>query len=123
MPFFKVRLPAVPLLLLRRSSALALVIAATVVTLAHWLWLLFTVPHSPSVVLHYNIYFGIDRLGGWREIFILPLLSTALLAANLLAAIWLIRRDRWLAYGLLWAALVVACLLMLINVMVRWQFP
>lgn len=119
----KVRVQAMAMLLLRRPLALWLIILATIITLAHWLLLIITInTKAPTVVLHYNIYFGIDRLGNWRQAFNLPLISTIILLVDWMAAVWLTRRDRWLAYGLLWAGLVVSALALVISAMVRWQY-
>lgn len=119
----KVRLQAVAMLLLRRPPALVLVILATIITLAHWILLIITIDTQvPAVVLHYNIYFGIDQLGSWRQAFNLPLISTVILLIDWLVAIWLMRRDHWLAYGLLWVGMVVSALALVISAMVRWQY-
>jgi len=54
--------------------------------------------------LHYNIYFGIDLLGPWYRVFLLPLIGFAFLAVNFLAGAAIYRRERILSYFLATAA-------------------
>ena len=50
--------------------------------------------------LHYNIYFGIDLLGPWYQIFLLPILGLIFLLINFLFGMAVYRRELILSYFL-----------------------
>jgi len=54
-----------------------------------------------SIPLHYNLYFGIDLLGKWYAIFVLPLFGLLVIIINNLIAYLLFNRERLLSYFLL----------------------
>lgn len=58
---------------------------------------------SDAVVLHYTIYFGIDRMGAWWQLYLMPLAGTLLIMGNGMLG-WLFRRQDALP-GLLLAGL------------------
>lgn len=43
-------------------------------------------PTDGLLVLHYNVYFGVDIQGVWWQVFILPIASTLFLSAHLFLA-------------------------------------
>lgn len=49
------------------------------------------------IPLHYNIYFGVDRFGSWKQIFIIPILGLTLLLLNLFFQTMIFRREKLLA--------------------------
>ncbi|OGY47236.1 MAG: hypothetical protein A3J62_03535 [Candidatus Buchananbacteria bacterium RIFCSPHIGHO2_02_FULL_38_8] len=59
---------------------------------------------SDLIPLHYNIYFGIDLLGYWYEIFLLPIFGLLVLLANFILGLPLFSRERILAYFLIGAS-------------------
>lgn len=68
------------------------------------LLLFFIRPREAPVVLHYNVYFGVDLLGAWWQAYLLPLGGTLLLLAHLVLARFFYRqKDRIAAYLLLLA--------------------
>jgi len=52
----------------------------------------------PFIPLHYNIYLGVDRLGPWDQIFVLPILGFCLFLFNLLIQTMAFRREKLLAF-------------------------
>ena len=44
----------------------------------------FIKPVDFPIILHYNVYFGVDTLGGWKQVFVLPLMGFILFIINLL---------------------------------------
>ena len=61
-----------------------------------------------DIILHYNVYFGVDSLGNWRQVFILPIIGLVILALNaVLAAYFYIRKERIASYILLLTAFMV----------------
>lgn len=58
-----------------------------VFNIANWaILLIFVKPVDFSVILHYNVYFGVDVVGDWRKIFFLPALGLFLFFLNLFLA-------------------------------------
>jgi len=51
------------------------------------------VPESASLVVHYTTTFGIDALGSWRDLAMLPLSGTVLLLINVVLAWFLTRAE------------------------------
>lgn len=59
-----------------------------VVNLAIWIGLkVFIKPVDLPIILHYNVYFGVDMLGNWTQVFILPVLGLILFLINFSLAI------------------------------------
>jgi hypothetical protein len=63
----------------------------------------FTRPSKGLSVLHYNVYFGVDLLGAWWQVFLLPGVSLLFVLANLVLAerLYTVKRERFAAYLLL----------------------
>jgi len=63
--------------------------------------------------LHYNIYFGVDFIGRWYEIFIMPLIGTFFIAINFILADIIYLRDKITSYFLTGAGAFIQILLLL----------
>lgn len=110
-------------LLLRRPAAAALFAYAGLAVAAHWALVLATADYAdPATVLHYNAYFGIDRVGTWRDALVAPAAATVIWLGDAAAAAWLMRRDHWLAQGVVLAGAVAVTLLLAVTAAVRYQF-
>ena len=57
-------------------------------------------PSADPITLHYNIYFGPDLIGGWREAYIRPVFGLCLILANFGAAWYFFGRQKILSYAL-----------------------
>ncbi|MFC1687843.1 hypothetical protein ACFL0L_04660 [Patescibacteria group bacterium] len=69
------------------KTTLPLFISSAVVFLAHLAILVIRVkPTQLPVPLHYNIFFGIDLVGDWWFLYLLPALGMVLLLMNALIA-------------------------------------
>ena len=64
-------------------------------------------PRADNTVLHYNVYFGIDLLGPWYNVFFLPLIGIGLTLINAVMAASIWRWDRIASYLLAIGAMVV----------------
>lgn len=53
-------------------------------------------PSEALVILRYNVYFGIDVLASWWQIYLLPLLSSIFLVGNVFFARRFLRSGEWL---------------------------
>jgi hypothetical protein len=58
-------------------------------------WYLYQNISSDLIVLHYNVLFGIDKVGNPQEIFVLPLLSLAVFILNTLLSISFFRKKHF----------------------------
>jgi hypothetical protein len=50
------------------------------------------------VILHYNVYFGVDAIGNWKNLFFMPLLAAGLLFLNLVLSRFFYYKERLLSY-------------------------
>ncbi|MFH1564683.1 MAG: hypothetical protein ABIC82_02415 [bacterium] len=73
----------------------------------------FLAGQEESIILHYNIYFGIDKIGDWTNIYYLPLIGLAILFINLLGGYLLYQKDKLISYFFLSVAFLVQILLIL----------
>ena len=67
-------------------------------------WALFLfkrVERDPLAVLHYNIYAGIDALGSWQWLYLLPAIFLLIAALDFWLAVLLWTKARVLSYFLL----------------------
>lgn len=53
-------------------------------------------PSEASVILRYNVYFGIDILASWWQVYLLPLLSIIFLIGNVFFAKRFLTSGEWL---------------------------
>ncbi|MFW0862297.1 MAG: hypothetical protein ACKKL6_01810 [Candidatus Komeilibacteria bacterium] len=84
---------------------------ALIVNILLWLWLVIYIqPSTDSLVLHYNIYFGIDQLGSGLKLYLMPLFGLIILAINLLLVLSG-QADKKLANYSSWISLIVQVLL------------
>ncbi|MFH0854275.1 MAG: hypothetical protein V1891_02175 [bacterium] len=51
-----------------------------------------------QLFLHYNIYFGIDWIGSWYEIYLYPLAGLSIIIINYIFAIFFYSRDKMISY-------------------------
>lgn len=73
----------------------------------------FLAGQTESIILHYNIYFGIDEIGNWTNIYYLPLIGIIILSVNLLGGYLFYQKDKLLSYFFLGSALFAQILLIL----------
>ena len=77
-----------------------------------WAALLLTVQKSDQpIILHYNIYFGVDAGGDWRNVYLMPAFSLALLLANLILSRFFYYKERMASYIFAAIALLVQLLM------------
>ena len=94
-----------------------LVFFSALVNLIDWLALRFFLRSGENfIILHYNVYFGVDWRGLPKEAFFLPFIGLILLAINFLTAFYFYaRKERIAAYLILMTALM-AQLILLISI-------
>ncbi len=86
------------------KTVLAMAVLALLALAGSWL-LIAAVPRplaeDPFVVLHYTVYFGIQRLGEWSTLFWFPSVGSVVMILHIIAAYALYDRDRFLSYILM----------------------
>ena len=91
-------------------------VLAILADLALWIFIWFVVQHTDRpIILHYNVYFGVDSIGNWRNVFLMPAISTLILVANIVLSRFFYFKERLAAYLFAGMALLVQ-LLMAIGV-------
>lgn len=91
-----------------------------VANLANWAALkIFVQPVDLPIILHYNVYFGVDMLGGWKNLFLLPAVGLILFLVNFFLSLYFYRRkERIASYLLLIATLIIQLSLIVASVSV-----
>jgi hypothetical protein len=85
-------------------------LGALLLNAASWIVLVIFIRREQAVViLHYNVYFGVDLIGDWQQVYLLPAIGLLFLTGNTLLAGWFYGRlkERIGAYLLLLASLIV----------------
>jgi len=112
-PLYPLRLffRQVPILVLFGLSLLA--------NLATWAWLLwFIEPSEEPMYLHYNVLFGVDYIGDWWRVFLLPVVGVSILIINTLLGWFLASRDLVVAYILQVTSAFAQFLLLLMAILI-----
>lgn len=93
----------------RNPLVLWILILSLMANLADWLILKIWIrPIDAAIILHYNVYFGVDVTGEWRQVFWAPAIGLILFGINLLLSIYFYnRKERIASYLLLLAILMI----------------
>lgn len=86
-----------------------------------FLWLLFyiKIPRAEEIIpLHYNIYFGIDRVGEWFEIFIYPFTAFVIFLINFFLSYLIYKKEKFLSHLLSIASTVVGLVILGAGILV-----
>ncbi|MFH0929734.1 MAG: hypothetical protein V1814_00595 [Candidatus Moraniibacteriota bacterium] len=85
---------------------------AILVNAGLWVTLFWTVaPTDTPIILHYNIYFGVDVIGGWKSLFFMPTLAAGLLFLNAVLSRYFYYKEKMAAYLFAGTALVLQILM------------
>ncbi|MBU0597856.1 hypothetical protein KKF61_02565 [Patescibacteria group bacterium] len=58
-------------------------------------------PQEDPIFLHYNIYFGVDLIGNWYLIFLMPAIGLACFFINLVFSYIIYKRSKIISYVIL----------------------
>ncbi len=106
-------------LFVRKVPVLSMLGGALALNIFSWLWLLLQIPRDlEQVFLHYNILFGVDKIGESGEVYYASLIGLALLVANFITAWILYKKDWFLAYLLLAIAMMVNLFVAISSVLI-----
>lgn len=102
------------------SIAVCLMVLSLVTNLANWLILkIFIQPIDLPIILHYNVYFGVDMMGNYKEAYVLPLIGMILLFVNFFLSKYLYeKKERIASYLLLMAAAMIQLALIVSSISV-----
>lgn len=87
-----------------------ILIALAVLDIVNWIAIAVFIDSSRSysVILHYNVYFGVDLIGEWRQAYLAPAVATALTLLNIfLARRFYEKKERIASYILLIASIMI----------------
>jgi hypothetical protein len=70
------------------------------------------------VILHYNLFFGVDYLGNYNEVFIIPVVGVVVIFVNSILGHFLYRRERLASYFLSFNMIVVQIFLLLAGYLI-----
>ena len=91
----------------KHPATLSTIGLAALINGSIWAWLLWHIrPRAESIFLHYNILFGVDRIGNWAELLYLPLTGLSIMVINAIVGWLLFQRDKYAAYFLSAIALI-----------------
>lgn len=95
---------------------------STLMNLLLWIFLIYRIrPQEQPIFLHYNIYFGIDLIGEWYRIYLIPALGSVIIFINLLISSIIYNKERIIAFFLLSAMTLAQILLIVAALLIVWQ--
>ena len=97
-----------------------LLLLSAIANIANWVALkIFVIPVDFPIILHYNIYFGVDVLGNWKQVFLLPAIGLMLWFMNAFLSLYFYcYKERIAAYLLLIASLMIQLSLIVASISV-----
>jgi len=104
----------------RNKIVLWLASGSLIINITEWIILkIFVRPVDFPIIMHYNVYFGVDLLGNWKQVFVLPLVGVILFIINFILAIHFYNlKERIASYLLLIAVLMLQLSLLVASVSV-----
>lgn len=88
--------------------------------LTNWIILAIFINKSENnIILHYNVYFGVDNLGNWKQSFFMPAIGFFLFLINFNLAFFMYKKEEKVAsYSLLLASIMIQISLIISSVSV-----
>ena len=95
-----------------------LLILSLVANVINWLSLrIWIKPVDFPIILHYNVYFGVDLIGNYGQVFVLPLIGLILFVVNVALSMYFYeQKERIASYILLIATLMIQLSLIVASV-------
>ena len=88
-----------------RKHVIVPFVSALGINFAIWLWLLIQFPPTrETVFLHYNVLFGVDLVGPWSGLLLLPIVGLVILLLNTVLGWLTYQYDSFISTVLLVAA-------------------
>jgi len=84
------------------KASILLLILNIIFLVFSWVYLYMKVkPQEDPIFLHYNIYFGVDLIGNWYLIFLMPAIGLACFFINLVFSYIIYKRSKIISYVIL----------------------
>jgi len=78
-------------------------------------------PQSQPIILHYNIFFGIDLIGSWFNIYFIPLFALTCGFINFTLSVIIYTRAKILSYLLIHTSSLIQILILLAVIFLIFQ--
>ncbi|MCK5459941.1 hypothetical protein KAI52_02415 [Candidatus Parcubacteria bacterium] len=86
-----------------------------------WIYCFLNIKAGEELIyLHYNIYFGVDFIGEWRKIFIIPIFGLIILLINYSISIQIYLKNKFVSYILVGSALFAQFILLFASIAIVW---
>jgi hypothetical protein len=87
-------------------------VLALLVNLSMWIatWRIVQ-PTDLPIILHYNVFFGVDSVGDWKNVFLMPTLAAAIFVVNVILSRFFYYKERMASYLFAGMALAVQLLM------------
>lgn len=96
-------------------------VALLFVVTSSGIFMYFVRPSGTLRILHYNVYFGVDLLGAWWQVYIFPLFSLLFFVGHLMLARYFYQRaERIAAYLLLLASVLIGLGILIASVSIAF---
>ncbi|EKD58795.1 MAG: hypothetical protein ACD_56C00049G0003 [uncultured bacterium] len=91
------------------SLAQWVIIGALILNSLNWVMIAFFIrPVDFPIILHYNVYFGVDVIGAWWQVYFLPLIGLIILLVNsTLGYLFYCQKERIVAHLLMLGTFIV----------------
>lgn len=85
------------------------IIGSLIINALNWGFIAFFIrPVDFPIILHYNVYFGVDVIGSWWQVYLLPLIGLLILGTNtFLGYLFYQQKERIVAHLLVLATFIV----------------
>ncbi|HLN18677.1 MAG TPA: hypothetical protein VK255_00730 [Patescibacteria group bacterium] len=99
----------------RDKANLWLIILSLLVNIINWVVLLVLLrPATENIILHYNVYFGVDQVGKRFQAFVLPVIGFIIFLVNLFLSRYFFRNNEMVASYILLLSVFMAQLSLII---------
>lgn len=78
-------------------------------------------PQTEPIILHYNIFFGIDLIGPWFKIYLIPLFGLICFFINFALSAIIYKRSKILSYLLIHASSLIQIFILLAVIFLIFQ--
>lgn len=103
----------------RQWFAIFLIAVAALMNIATWSVLLWKIPYSAEpILLHYNVYFGIDLTGPWAQMFWIPGSGLLIGAIHTSLVVFMPLQNRIIGWILLVMSVIIQAMALLASLLV-----
>jgi len=98
--------------IIQDKLALIFLITGFILNFAIWVFLFLKIkPTDLPITLHYNVYFGVDYLGRYTEVYVIPIIGLIVLLANAALGAYIFPKSKIAAKMLIAAVPIIQLLL------------